>query len=393
MKKDQHILFLQDFSMGRKGGGVSIIKRLIEFAPKYNYITSVGCDLNANKGIKLDAAEQRFFTLPRNFRFGIGRLIGSVTIFGLDIWAAASLKRLIRRENPDVIHIVAHGVCFPAIARAALKSGKNVILSVHDAWSWTVAAYISEPVADRLFKKLTRDIATVYAISGEMKEYLVELCGPKNYHVVHDGLATAPFITKKIFPAKSLSLFYAGIMHSMQLSLFAALLKILGSFQGWQFDIGICSNSDYMTPQMSDNITITNYGWVDENRLKDISSQYMYGVLPLSFDPKDELFYRTSLMTKIPFYMSVGLPIICLGPASASAIKLIDREQTGVVITAEDTAVIKNSIVRLLEQQETQYPLYLQHITQSATTTFNINLLAARFYTNLNSQRLYQKSI
>lgn len=385
MKEEQHILFLQEFSMERMGGGVSIIRRLVEKAADFSYRVSIGCDVQANKGLpSLLRYQHSFYTLPRNIRYGIGALAARLTIFSLDYFALRSITRLIKTENPDVVHITAHGICFPLMVKAAKKAGKKIVLSVHDLWYFSVKGLVNEKQAEAIFKKAIRGIDTLYVISPEMRDYLLAACGPKNYQVIHDGINGLPFTAKNTLVGK-LRLLYAGILHSMQVQQFNLLIDVLGSLSPQAFTIGICSATSFTPNRQYPNIEIINYGWIDEQRMKELSKDYLYGLLPLSFSAGDELFYRTSLMTKIPFYMGVGLPIICVGPASASAVKLIEREQTGVVIMAEDKAVIKDSIVRLMEQQETQYPVYLQHITQSAATTFNINLLAARFYTNLNN--------
>ena len=92
---------------------------------------------------------------------------------------------------------MAHGVSFPLLASAAKRSGKKVVLSVHDLWHWTVNGYIPKRLADRVFKKALAGIDTVYTISEEMSEYLRGQYGDRNYLVVHDGVtAAAPFYEK-----------------------------------------------------------------------------------------------------------------------------------------------------------------------------------------------------
>jgi hypothetical protein len=368
--------------MARNGGGVSILKRLMQQAPRDIAIT-IAYDVTANPGITPVEGEKSFFTLPRNFRFGIGKLIGRCTILGLDFIAARSLRKLIKKENPDVIHLVAHGVCFPATARAALKSGKKIVVSVHDTWSWTVSPFISSSLADRIFKSIINKAATVYVISKEMEEYLRETCGDKNYQVIHDGIVQQLPSANNETALKKLSLLYVGLLHHMQEKLFNLLVEAMGEITHQQFAIGICSNTTFMPMQVPANVTIVNHGWQTEEQMKVLSAGYQFGLLPLSFEPEDELFYRTSLMTKIPFYTGVLLPVICIGPASASSVKFVQRHQTGIVCTSgkhEDLVVL---LEKISKEFPSMYQKYIYHLKESAATVFNIQTISKRFYENL----------
>jgi Glycosyltransferase Family 4 len=384
MKIKKKILFLQEFSMERKGGGVSIIKRLVSSADHFNYRVKIAYDRAANKGYPINADGQTsFYSLPRNTGFGIGKLMAWATLFSLDIFCFFSLVKLIRKEKPELIHITAHGVCLPLMVRAARFTNKKIVISVHDLWFFSVNGYISEPIAERFFKRLIKYAGTVYVISPQMGDYLYRKYGEKNYQVVHDGIHNMPAIRNSQPFSGHLSFFYAGLLHAMQMVQFNKLVDVLGGFTNNTFTIGICSSVEYRPEQNHGNVKIVNYGWVSEDKIKELSKEYAYGLLPLSFDPADELFYRTSLMTKIPFYISVLLPVICIGPQSASAVQLILREKTGLVAISGKQEDISVMINELLELTPERYQQFVNHLKRSALTTFNIELIAKRFYGNL----------
>ena len=381
--KRKKILFIQEFSMERMGGGVSIIKRLAEKAKDFNYDVKIACDRSANQGFLSVLPDQSsFYTLPRNIRYGIGGLIARITLFSLDIFALRSLTRLIKKENPDVIHITAHGICFPLMVKAALLAKKKIVISVHDLWFFSVKSLISKKEADRMFSRLMQAAETIYVISGQMQEYLTEEYGKRNYQVVHDGMSDLAITHKQLLPG-GIKLLYVGILHGMQIELFNKLVETMGKFTNQQFTIGVCSSAEFRPLQQHPNIAMINYGWIPEDKIKEISREYMYGLLPLSFDPGDELFYRTSLMTKIPFYTRVLLPVVCIGPSSASAIQLIKKENTGLVAESGGAQDIALLIKEVIEQTPPSYSQLVNNLKISAATTFNIERIAGLFYKHL----------
>ncbi len=368
--------------MQRKGGGVLIIKRLIEYAPAHNYTTLIAFDRSSYKEIRNnDFSEKSFFTLPRHFRFGFGRLTGIITICCLDFLAIISLVRLIKKYNPDIIHLTAHGVCFPITVLAARICKKKIVISVHDLWHFTVAGYIPKKFANIIFKRCIKRLDTVFVISSEMANYFSRKYGEKKYHVIHDGIANVQFKSYYPFVDKNISFLYVGILYPIQYSLLQTFLKAVSSINNKNFDIGICSNTNFIIKTNYANININNHGWLNEDELKHISKEYSYGLLPQSFDKKDELLYRTSLMTKIPFYIRMGLPIIGIGPSSSSSIGLIERDKIGIAITSDKEGVIKNAVRELISNK--QYSTYLINLRKSADTTFNISYIHERFYKNL----------
>ena len=166
----------------------------------------------------------------------------------------------------------------------------------------------------------------------------------------------------------------------MQVQQFNKLVTVLGSFTTRRFTIGVCSVSVYQPPQAFNNVSVINYGWLKEEEVRELGRKYQYGLLPLSFDRKDELFYKTSLMTKIPFYTSMLLPIICIGPGTASAVQLIRREATGLVAVAEDGSDLPALVEQAINMDTTGYNARINQLKKSAATTFSFDLIAERFY-------------
>ncbi len=65
-----------------------------------------------------------------------------------------------------------------------------------------------------------------------------------------------------------------------------------------------------------------------------------------SFTPEERAFFRLSMSTKLPEYMSVGRPIFCYGPSEICTVSYIRENHIGVV--AEEEAHIREALLELV---------------------------------------------
>jgi hypothetical protein len=388
-KKVKKILFCQGFSLQQQGGGVTIIKRLMAYSNAMGYESFACFDqnevppdvrdkINPNEETAIETSS-RTTRNPRFSRFN--PLLKLLILLGIDQKAKSSFSKLLRRIEPDVIHITAHGLSFPLFFFLAKKWGKaKVVISVHDLWQFTIWDKYPRRLLDYLFKRCLRSAGHCYVISPEMGEYLKAKYGILSYTVVHDGYAATSnlILSEKL----SNSFLYVGILTDSQRLLLDRIAFCMSSVEG-SFTIGVCSNTTYTCSNYK-NVHVENYGWVAQERLNEISLKYMYGILPLSFEPSRSLFYQTSLMTKIPFYFSAALPVYCIGEEDSSSVKLIQREKAGICCTNPSDQLLVESVTKITELSKDAYCKMVKHTQDSLATTFNINLIVERFYSSLN---------
>jgi hypothetical protein len=172
----------------------------------------------------------------------------------------------------------------------------------------------------------------------------------------------------------------------MQVKMLNRFFHSLSRFEDTKFKLGICTVSTFHLDAEYDNISVANYGWVNEKQLQDISREYAFGLLPLSFEQKDERFYRTSLMTKIPFYLSVLLPVICIGPESSSAVKVIRQDKVGLCLTSNEEKDFTDFAKLLLSVDNEVYRQLQSQINEAAAERFNIRKIMDRFYFSLTPE-------
>jgi len=224
------------------------------------------------------------------------------------------------------------------------------------------------------------DVVTV--ISPEMGKYLESSYRLKKSIVIHDGYEKKT-LTPKADVSKG-SFLYVGLIQEAQMQLINRLMAAMQHQKEHTFKIGVCSNSKVNVPAGAENIEVNNYGWVDQDTLNNISKDYSYGLLPLGFGEDVALFYRTSLMTKIPFYLSVGLPVCCIGPEDAAAIRLIKREIIGAVCTEDNIEALGEYISSVATISTGDYQQLVANGDKSLSSTFNKQLIIERFYNALN---------
>lgn len=386
---NKKIVFIQGFSLEQQGGGAVILKKLINYSTANNYVAKVAVDANdvleTIEQASLKSGEYHIATGSRKYRWGIGRVKGFLSAIGFDNKGRTSLHKYLEQEQPDVIHLTAHGIGFPLLfaASKAWKKSK-VVISVHDLWTFSVRTYLPSWLAKYLFRKILAQADVCYVISLEMGEYLKEFFGLKQYLIIHDGYLPEP---KKIdsisLKKKQLNFLYVGLLHDIQLTTMQNLMDAMATFTDAHFTIGICSNTVLKASSNYNNIEIVNYGWVNSLQLAEISDNYSFGLLPLSFASKDELFYRTSLMTKIPFYLKQQLPIFCVGPANSASIQQIDREKLGVCVIEETIQELQKAILHVLNMNDKEYENLISNCQKAIQHTFNASIIAERFYKSL----------
>lgn len=94
-----------------------------------------------------------------------------------------------------------------------------------------------------------------------------------------------------------------------------------------------------------------------------------------SFDDANIEFFRYSMSTKIPEYLSVGRPILCYGPKDIATVSYIKNEHVGLV--AQNTNELSDQIVELIENRSLRNELgknaikvaMINHLTSEVVLT------------------------
>jgi hypothetical protein len=378
------VLFLQEFPLTHPSGGAVILSRLADKASDNGFEVVSACERQRASTGTLPLPDT-FATTYRRLRFGFGRAIGFVTAVCLDPIAIYSVFQLVRRLRPQAIHVTAHGVCFPVCCLVAMVLRVPLFISVHDLWHLVVQQYVPRRIAHWLFGLMARRANGVFVISKEMGEYLAQRYRVQAAAIVHDAIASgdAPSNDRCLVrkTGNELSLLYVGQLYDMQRDAIESIVDA-ANVVSQPLRLGFCSNSVF-DRHACDIVRIENFGWVAECEINEIARGYQYGLMPMSFETRDRLLYRTSLMTKIVTYLRAGLPIIAIGPSESAAARLVAREGIGVVIPSLDQPAIASKLKDIATSAADDYPRHKLAVERSARTTFNLDVVSQRFYSTI----------
>lgn len=230
--------------MDAKGGGTYILRRLHQYSRVFGVEPYYVYDSNSEGLYESDEYPSRAFsTRRRQYRFGLGRLAGFATIVGFDAGALRQLRQIIADFQPDAIHLTAHGVSFPIMAKAAFETGLPVYLSVHDLWHQTVRPYIPAKLSHSIIGPIARRAKEIFAISEEMAEYLKAHYRIRHWRIIHDGVTSLyPRQSVEQMP-QTIRLLYVGMVHSRQMKMLHQLVRCLGAFPDRKFELHFCTRT------------------------------------------------------------------------------------------------------------------------------------------------------
>ena len=74
-------------------------------------------------------------------------------------------------------------------------------------------------------------------------------------------------------------------------------------------------------------------------------------VLPIDFEEDSSRFLKYSMPTKVPEYLSVGVPVMVVSPSDSAMVKLFEKHNLGYVVTEKNIRNIKEIIISVIKDQ------------------------------------------
>jgi hypothetical protein len=376
MKK---IAFIQSFNINQKAGGAVIINKLIESSRKNGFDSYLLVDDNeVPSEFKNKVYEKTYFFKRLSTKKGpVLRHVNYLRLFfNLDKKGRNSLTKILERIDPDIIHIIAHGVAFPLYLNAARTFFRAQIrISVHDLWPFTISNRFPSFVHDYVFNVGLKSASVIFPISDEMAIYLNQKYKVLCTQPVYDAFEYHPQPTRERINEK-IKILYAGNLYSEQKTLLKELILSVDNTQKDKFQFVICSND---TIEFSEpNNLVLNLGWVNPVELQKIAETCDYGILALSFEAKSQLFNQTSFMTKVPFYLNMRLPIIYVGPKNTSAAHFIKKNNVGILFENLQPSAFSNFVLDFHNGASKNG--LVGNIENCLKSELNIDTISKRFY-------------
>lgn len=250
------------------------------------------------------------------------------------------LRDFILNEKPDVIYLI------PSSARTidlVLKLNKTFSIPVlphfMDDWPSTIYTdslfcFLQRQLTLHKLNKLLRISKLNLVISENMKnEYCKRYSGNEFYSIMNSlPEYTANHIKNEKINAKK-RFCYSGGLH---LNRWAALYDFCTSLvDAKEVEVDIYTNeTDWykLKNKFSEFEFVTYKGFVRPNEVVSVLKIYDYLIYLESFDENIKKYTKFSISTKVPEYLSLGKPIIAVGPSEITSISYLKENDVALVL-------------------------------------------------------------
>lgn len=331
------IAFVQQFGIGRPGGGPRILRALLQSPPVPVHVYSTGLIAGPPTGL----APEDHLPLRRPFgaleRTPVSRLLPTLELVGGREFRAR-LERTLRQDGAQAVHALAHGVDFWHAMLAARASGIPYHLTVHDDILYTLRGKPTAFLARATIGQAWRSAVTRFVISEELGEEYNRRYGERPFSIVTDGLESVPDAARPTSPNK-LRVYFMGLFHSSYApnmsALLAALNTISREYPEWEISL-TCRCGALPLDTSGSHIPVKNLPFASEDAVRQDMAEADLLYMPLPLERSHSAFARFSLSTKMISYLGSGLPILYHGPSDSAAFCLLQRSGAATCVDALD---------------------------------------------------------
>jgi hypothetical protein len=299
----------------------------------------------------------RFFLKFRNSN--LLRLLRDILWIG-DSWTNKGLSDWVDKIKPDLVFLMA--LNNPYLIRLASNLSYQqgsipVIIYATDDYlhrfiSISPFYWIRNVNLNLKFKNITKSQSnSLLTISEEMKRYYFN-----RFHKDSNVLLNYEILCKpqKLESKRNLRLVYAGNLHLNRAQTILKLLRAINlSGYGEYIAVDLYSNKfpNNVKTFSEENKNVNLYDFVSPNLIKKVLSNYDILIHVESFAMNDLRITKYSFSTKITTYISLGLPILAIGPMEINSIKFLMDNKIAHVVTSKKIRNIISVIPRLFDAE------------------------------------------
>lgn len=370
LDKRPKLLYVCDFPPANRGGGDTLIYRLLS-----GYPTERLCLAFSSKHVR--SIEGTSFGLCK--RLSLMELTGKKqhgfaniamlldrTLVPLH---ALRLVVLIKKWNPRVILTVAHGYLFLAAVLASMLTGRPLVIIVHDDWiEMQRHVYVFRRFLRPLFRWSLDRATTVLAVSDSMAEYLLRVFSVRS-------TVQWPATDKRVSECRSafretgghISIVFAGMIYGTVHQSIDHLVKHIIDDRDQTIDLHLYSNyrlEDAAAHGWS-HPKIHLHEWVPQEVLQSTLQEYDVVFLPVSFEEGARYYSQTSFPSKLADYLAIGRPLLLVAPADAAITRYARIHGFAEVVTDLSSGALERAFARLRNGGE-----HVEKLIKAAHLTF-----------------------
>jgi hypothetical protein len=237
------------------------------------------------------------------------------------------------------------------VARALAREGARVHLTIQDDLPDGVFARSQRyrflpPLVRPTFEATLRQVASVDVTSDGMQSYYRQRLGLSSV-VVHPFVSALPPPTPSHPPDGELVVGHLGSIYAADdWRSFVRALEAVAKRTNRKpkmIMIGLAPKFRPVAAEFRDTISLIDDLPEPEAVSRLGRCHFLYAMYP--FDPRSDVFRRTSLPTKITSYLKCRRPVFAHSPAGSTLLDIVDRHGLGVGCTSMSSGEIQDRIV------------------------------------------------
>lgn len=307
-------------------------------------------------------------------------------------WDTNELNSWINNFSPDVIFLCAgdSGFAFDIAKRIRERFKTKFIVYITDDYvlprrTLNIFWWIRRNLILNKMRKAVSESNLFITISQKMSDTYKEFLG-KESEIAVNMTEMLKSGTEEVSSGNFVKMVYAGGLHSKRYESLHLLAKSIENYNKKakkKVLLEIYSNSN-PTKEILRKINIKNssqyLGSLDHKELKIVLNNCDVPVFVESFNKKSIESTRLSLSTKIPEYLSLGKPILAIGPANVASMEYLSE----VALCINDPIDIERGLQELVTN-----PSFRNKISNDAIAKFNTyhnaDILKKKFKSNIES--------
>jgi hypothetical protein len=395
------LIVATEFPPNSAGGGGAIIRQMLKEWP-VEKLFWWSCVPESNHQFGQRVAGHEVATIPERLnRYRRGRQIKCWLLEKFWApWAKAHLQNALRIFRPDVIWAVPHGWSIPPLARVLPDAGINFHVSIHD---YPDVSGVVNRFGLRLSREFAEQTDMLYAHAASRDAICRQMADDLQARTAAAGTITRAglegedfaFLSNKPEPQNdSIRIAYAGTIIAGET--FAVFVKALAQTRHrlpLPVRIDFFGDHSYRSREWFDPAWMTENGNLTATNLLAALKKCTWGFAPMELTDENPRYNRFSLPTKFVSYLAAGLPIITLGHAESTVVKMMSEYRVGLAATCEDPQNLAGQLLACLSEPNPKMT-YRAEIQRCAQAEFDAPRMRAALYKNfveLAAKKGFQK--
>lgn len=278
------------------------------------------------------------------------------------VFVPAAAKAFARDFRPDLIYSTLHSVRTMALVASLARScGCPVVPHFMDDWPTTLyssgelGGLAHGHVAQRL-RNLLRRASVLLCISSNMAAEYQARFGLPCRHFMNCVPADRVDLSLARGPGQPFVMCYVGNIQNGRIELINRLAQAAAQLPpgGRPLEIVLYPGrtSEAERQLLAESGRVTVHGAFADEMLPQIRAQVDAFLHLDSFDQNQRTYFRLSLSTKLPLYMSCALPVFAIGPAEVNSMRYLHDVDAGLAVTEPTPEAIAAGLTMFIGDAE-----------------------------------------